>query len=122
MPAVSLPSAFSFGTGFLGGLPGMGAASPTADSPLGALFQRLLPGPAFFAPALLYPTITLAAALAAAHTTAAVQAVAALPAVQVGLWQDWLPLLLVRAADRGALHWPLASCTSRNNFASSCRC
>ncbi len=63
----------------------MGAAPPTADSPLGELVQRLLPGPLFFLPALLYPTITVAAALAAAHTTAAVQAVAALPAVQVGL-------------------------------------
>jgi hypothetical protein len=70
-------------SGFLGGLPGMGGAPPTADSPLGELFQRLLPGPAFFMPALLYPAITLAAALAAAHTTAAVQAVAALPVVQV---------------------------------------
>lgn len=81
----------------------MGAASPTADSPLGELFQRLLPGPAFFAPALLYPTITLAAALAAAHTTAAVQAVAALPAVQVGLWQGWLLLLSVLRRSSGCL-------------------
>lgn len=84
---------------------GASPAGKTADTPLGELALRLLPGPAYYAPALLYPIGTLLAGLGAAYAPAAAQFAAGLPLVRaaglapalqhVATAQPWATLLCV---------------------------
>ncbi|KAL4431961.1 hypothetical protein ABPG77_000228 [Micractinium sp. CCAP 211/92] len=54
----------------------------TADTRLGELFLRLLPGWAYYLPALLYPVTAGLAGLGAAYAPALLQHLAAIPAIQ----------------------------------------
>ncbi|KAL4459083.1 hypothetical protein ABPG75_013948 [Micractinium tetrahymenae] len=58
------------------------SAGRIADTRLGELFLRLLPGQAYFLPALLYPLTAMLAGLGAAYAPALVQHLAATPTVQ----------------------------------------
>ena len=60
------------------------ASSPRlADTRLGDLFLRLLPGQLYYLPALLYPLVSLAAGLGAAYGPSLAARLAALPFVKV---------------------------------------
>lgn len=107
--------------GFLGNLSGAGQAAPPAESVLGELFQRLLPGPAFFLPVLLYPAVNVTAALSAVHMATAVQAVAASPVVQVRargcMGCGWPLPCWWWMADGG---WPIVMPVSLAGWAAQC--
>ena len=75
-------------------------AARTADTRLGQLFLRLLPGWAYYLPALLYPATAMLAGLGAAHAPALVQHLAATPAVQAS------------SSARRPAHAPPAACAT----------